>query len=114
MAMSKVTPLNIGSTQKEPPNCWMPEMPTARMMMPMIVPQTLTRPGLMVVEPRNAPTSAGNRNSRPTLAWPMRSLAASSTPASAVNRPEAMNAPMTNLRTGMPLRAAAFGLAPMA
>ena len=34
MAMSKVTPLNMGSTQKEPPNCWMPEMPTARMMMP--------------------------------------------------------------------------------
>ena len=31
MATSRVTPLNSGSTQKEPPNCWMPEMPTARM-----------------------------------------------------------------------------------
>ena len=49
-------------------------MPTARMMTPTIVPQTLTRPGLIVVEPRKAPTSAGSRYSRPTLAWPMRRL----------------------------------------
>ena len=29
--------------------------------MPTSVPQTLTRPGLIVVEPRKAPTSAGSR-----------------------------------------------------
>ena len=73
----------------------MPEMPTARIATPITVPQTLTRPGLIVVEPRNAPTSAGSRNSRPTLAWPMRSLAASTTPASAARKPEATKAPIT-------------------
>ena len=52
----------------------MPEMPIARIVTPTTVPQTLTRPGLIVVEPRKAPTSAGSRYSRPTLAWPMRSL----------------------------------------
>ena len=51
-------------------------MPIARIVTPITVPQTLTRPGLMVVEPRNAPTSAGSRYSRPTLAWPMRSFEA--------------------------------------
>ena len=50
MATSRVTPLNSGSTQNEPPNCWMPEMPAARMTTPMIVPQTLTRPGRIVAE----------------------------------------------------------------
>ena len=61
MATSSVTPLNSGSTKNAPPSCWMPEMPTARMRTPTIVPQTLTRPGLIVVEPRKAPTSAGSR-----------------------------------------------------
>ena len=51
-------------------------MPTARMMTPIMVPQTLTRPGLMVVEPRKAPTSAGRRYSSPTLAWPILSFEA--------------------------------------
>ena len=92
----------------------MPEMPTARMATPTIVPQTLTRPGLIVVEPRKAPTSAGSRNSSPTLAWPMRSRAASTTPAMAPSRPEAMKAPMTKRRLRMPLSSAARGLAPMA
>ncbi len=36
-------------------------MPTARIATPNTVPQTFTRPGLMVVDPRKAPTSAGNR-----------------------------------------------------
>ena len=36
----------------------MPEMPIARIATPAIVPHTLTRPGLIVVEPRKAPTSA--------------------------------------------------------
>ena len=61
MATTSVVPLNSGSTKKAPPSCWMPEMPTARMRTPNIVPQTLTRPGLIVVEPRKAPTSAGSR-----------------------------------------------------
>ena len=42
-------------------------MPTASMRMPNTLPQTLTRPGLIVVEPRKAPTSAGNRKSRPRI-----------------------------------------------
>mgnify|MGYP000113661442 CR=1 FL=1 len=83
MAISRVVPLNIGSTQNDPPNCWMPEIPTARIITPTMVPQTLTRPGLIVVDPRNAPTSAGSRNSSPTEACPIRSFEASSTPASA-------------------------------
>ena len=62
-------------------------MPIARMTTPTTVPQTLTRPGLIVVEPRKAPTSAGRRYSRPTLAWPIRSLAARRTPAKAVEKP---------------------------
>ena len=70
-------------------------MPTARIETPNTVPQTLTLPGLIVVEPRNAPTSAGNRKSSPTLAWPMRSLAASTMPAKAVSTPELTNARIT-------------------
>ncbi len=68
----------------------------------------------MVVDPRKAPTSAGSRNSSPTDACPMRSFAASSTPASAVSAPEATKAPITNFRVGMPFNSAARWLAPMA
>ena len=92
MATSKVAPLNSGSTKNVAPNCWMPAMPMARIATPTIVPQTLTRPGLIVVEPRKAPTSAGSRYSSPTLACPMRSLAARMTPAKAEMRPEATKA----------------------
>ncbi len=114
MATSRVTPLNSGSTQNEPPNCWMPEMPTASTTTPTMVPQTLTRPGLIVVDPRKAPTRAGSRYSRPTLAWPMRSLDASRMPVSAVSVPEATKAPMVKRWTGMPFSDAALALAPMA
>jgi hypothetical protein len=89
-------------------------MPTARIITPTMVPQTLTRPGLIVVDPRKAPTSAGSRNSRPTEAWPIRSFDASSTPASAVSTPEVTKAPITNFRVGMPFSSAARWLAPMA
>ena len=114
MATSSVVPLNSGSTQNEPPICWMPEMPTARMTTPTTVPQTLTRPGRIVVEPRKAPTSAGSRNSSPTLACPILSLEASRTPATLVRNPEAVKASTVKRRTGIPFSAAAFGLAPMA
>ena len=70
----------------------MPAMPTARIATPTIVPQTLTRPGLIVVEPRKAPTSAGSRYSRPTLAWPILSFEASSTPAMRRSSPDATKA----------------------
>ena len=88
-------------------------MPMARMATPTSVPQTFTRPGRMVVEPRNAPTRAGSKNSSPTLAWPICSRLASNTPAKPDSRPEATKAPMTWRRTEMPLSCAAFGLAPM-
>lgn len=71
------------------------------------VPQTFTRPGLMVVEPVKAPTSAGSRNLRPTEAWPMHSFKTGNAPASALIRPDVTKAPMTNLRVGMPLSSAA-------
>ena len=67
MEMTNVVPLNRGSTKNAPPSCWMPEMPTARIKTPNIVPQTLTRPGLIVVEPRNAPTSAGKQIVEPDI-----------------------------------------------
>jgi len=59
--------------KKAPPICWMPEMPTARIATPTMVPQTLTRPGLIVVEPRKARPgpAAGIRGRR----WPARSKA---------------------------------------
>ena len=100
--ISSVAPLNGGSTRNDPPNCGMPEMPTARIATPMMVPQTFTRPGLMVVDPGNAPASAGNRNSSPTEACPKRSLEASSTPARAARVPDATNLPTTHLRVEMP------------
>ena len=64
--ITSVVPLNRGSTKKAPPSCWMPEMPTARISTPHIVPQTLTRPGLIVVEPRTPPPApaAGSRDRR--------------------------------------------------
>ncbi len=56
----------------EPPgsSCWSPEMPMVRIATPTIVPQTLTRPGRIVVEPRKAPSgrAAGTR----ARCWPGR------------------------------------------
>ena len=75
---------------------------------PTMVPQRLTLPGVIVVKPRNAPTAAGTTNSRPTEAWPMRSLDASNTPGIAVNRPEVTQAPATTFRVGMPFNSAAL------
>src|SRR5271165_3165677 len=42
----------------------MPAMPTARMATPIKVPHTLTRPGLIVVEPRKEHASDGSQESR--------------------------------------------------
>ena len=40
MEMTNVVPLNRGSDEERSPSCWIPEMPTARIKTPNIVPQS--------------------------------------------------------------------------
>jgi hypothetical protein len=53
---------------KSPPNCRAPDIPIASASTATTKSQTLTRPGLIVVESRKTPTSVGSRYSSPTPA----------------------------------------------
>jgi len=112
MEMTNVVPLNRGSTKNAPPVAD-PGNADGEDQDANIVPQTLTRPGLIVVEPRNAPTSA-EADSRARHSPDDPELGGQHAAGESRDHPGGDKHADDVALTGMPLSAAAFSLAPIA
>ena len=92
----------------------MPEMPIARMMTPTSVPQTLTRPGLIVVEPRNSADQRRQQKLEADARLADAQLRGEDDAGRGRQRPRRHEGRDRVAATGMPFSAAALGLAPIA
>src|SRR5713101_7613573 len=103
-AASSATPLKTSCTHPVSPSSASPVIPVKSRYEAMMVPQTLKRPFLMAVAPRNAPAKAGSRKFGAPDGSADPTVPASIRPARLMSAAEITNAPTFMAAVGIPER----------